>query len=450
MSGFSIDKQTLDDLNLAGRFRKGAVIGLFDRTRTRQGRMRLEAMFRNPLTDAQAINARSAVFRYFHEARVEFPFGDELTDAAEFYIGASGARSRMSAAAGILAGKVRSMFVPDGSFAKLQEGMSALLRIIGHTAALLKRLPAEGSPIRERSQRFFAAFGDAALERIAAAADRPDMPLWEMVRLDGWLRADCGSAVADMMDLIYDMDLCISVASAAAELRLTYAEAQPAEAHLFEIKGVRHISLADAVPNDITIDDSRNLYFLTGINMAGKSTFMKAVSIATYLAHAGFPVAAESMRFSPIDGICTSINVPDNIEMGYSHFYAEVLRVKHIAELVGQGKRLLVVFDELFKGTNVKDAFDATLAVTAAFASHAGCRFIVSTHIVEVGEALAQRCANVQFHYFPTGFDGSKLLYPYRLEEGISHDRHGMTIIRNEGILDIIAGCGDRSEQKPE
>ena len=95
------------------------------------------------------------------------------------------------------------------------------------------------------------------------------------------------------------------------------------------------------------------------------------------------------------------------------------------------------MFDELFKGTNVKDAYDGTLAVTAAFAEYHDCLFIVSTHIIEVGEAL-RGSSNVQFVYLPTIMDGNRPRYTYRLQEGITEDRQGMMIIRNEGILELI------------
>jgi DNA mismatch repair ATPase MutS len=114
--------------------------------------------------------------------------------------------------------------------------------------------------------------------------------------------------------------------------------------------------------------------------------------------------------------------------------------VKSIAQRVAEGRNLFVIFDELFKGTNVKDAYDATLAVTDAYASHRNCLYIISTHIVEVGPALSEKCGNVQFRFLPTQMDGTRLIYPYKLAEGISADRHGMTIIKNEKILDIIRG----------
>jgi DNA mismatch repair ATPase MutS len=112
--------------------------------------------------------------------------------------------------------------------------------------------------------------------------------------------------------------------------------------------------------------------------------------------------------------------------------------VKAVAEDVSAGRNLLVIFDELFKGTNVKDAYDATLAVTAAFADYHNCLFIISTHIIEVAEALGVKCRNLQFVFFPTIMEGAMPRYTYRLQEGVTSDRHGMMIIENEGILKML------------
>ncbi len=120
--------------------------------------------------------------------------------------------------------------------------------------------------------------------------------------------------------------------------------------------------------NDVSLHREKNLVFLTGANMAGKSTFLRALSTALYVAHMGFPVAAEAMEFSVMDGIYTTVNLPDNLGIGASHFYAEVLRVKKVAAELSMGKSLFIVFDELFRGTNVKDAHEATVAVSLAFA----------------------------------------------------------------------------------
>jgi DNA mismatch repair ATPase MutS len=93
----------------------------------------------------------------------------------------------------------------------------------------------------------------------------------------------------------------------------------------------------------------------------------------------------------------------------------------------------------LFKGTNVKDAYDGTLAVTEAFAGYSTCLFIVSTHIIEVGEVL-KTLPNVQCAFMPTVMDGVHPRYTYQLQGGITEDRQGMMIIQNEGILELIEG----------
>ncbi|HXO77901.1 MAG TPA: hypothetical protein VN824_21750, partial [Puia sp.] len=244
--------------------------------------------------------------------------------------------------------------------------------------------------------------------------------------------------LARLLEIIYKLDLYIAVSRTAAEKGFSFAHALPAEDYIVHAHDLRHPCLDKAVGNPVLLDRHRNVVFLTGANMAGKSTFMKSFGIALYLAHMGFPVAARDMVFSIKDGIYTSINVPDNLSLGYSHFYAEVQRVKTIAESVGNSKSLVVIFDELFKGTNVKDAYDATLAITAAFAEYRNCGFIISTHIIEVGEVLRERYNNLQFAYLPTVMEGKVPRYTYTITEGITSDRHGMMIIEQEGILDII------------
>ena len=83
---FTVDKQTLDDLNLLGKYRSNSIYNVFRRTHTQGGEMVLEQMFRNPLSDADAINKRSAVFEYFQQKNLEFPFDRKLLDAVEYYL----------------------------------------------------------------------------------------------------------------------------------------------------------------------------------------------------------------------------------------------------------------------------------------------------------------------------------------------------------------------------
>jgi DNA mismatch repair ATPase MutS len=175
---------------------------------------------------------------------------------------------------------------------------------------------------------------------------------------------------------------------------------------------------------------------------------MKSLSIALYMAHMGFPVAAKQMQFSVLDGMFTTINLPDNLGMGASHFYVEVLRIKKIALELKQGKNLFVLFDEMFRGTNVKDACEATIAFTEAFAGKRNSQFVISTHIIEAGEVLQKKCDNINFVYLPTIMDGNKPVYTYSLKQGLTADRHGMVIVKNEGILEILKSGLERMSNR--
>jgi DNA mismatch repair ATPase MutS len=244
--------------------------------------------------------------------------------------------------------------------------------------------------------------------------------------------------IRQILQFIYHLDVYIAVAKVAEERQLCFPKALREKDQGLKARDVFHLLLSKPVSNTIELTCEKNMVFLTGANMAGKSTFMKTLGIAVFLAHAGFPVPASSMEFSVMDGLYTTINLPDNLGMGTSHFYAEVLRVKKVAKELGASKILFIIFDELFRGTNVKDAYEATIAITSAFAKKSYSMFIISTHIIEAGDVLKSTFNNIQFLYLPTKMNGSVPEYTYTLERGITNDRHGMIIIQNERILEIL------------
>ena len=145
------------------------------------------------------------------------------------------------------------------------------------------------------------------------------------------------------------------------------------------------------------------------------------------------------MQTCVLDGLITTINLPDNFGAGYSHFYTEVKRVKFVAERIRQRDRLLVIFDELFRGTNVKDAYEGSLRVVQAFTDINKGFFIISTHIVEAAKDLATY-KNIQFNYLPTEMINGKPVFDYRLREGITDDRIGLWILENEGVFSVLKG----------
>jgi DNA mismatch repair ATPase MutS len=227
------------------------------------------------------------------------------------------------------------------------------------------------------------------------------------------------------------------VAQIAIKHKLVFPTVHPKRSGILKVEGVYHPLLKNAVANSLVMDKDITQVFLTGANMAGKSTFLRSFSTAVYIAHMGFPVAAASMEFSVMDGVYTTINLPDNLGIGASHFYAEVLRVKKVAKELNDGQSIFVLFDELFRGTNVKDAYEGTVAVCNAFSNRPDSKFIISSHIIEAADDLKKK-PNVSFYYLPTIMNGPVPEYTYTLREGVTNDKHGMIIINNEGVLDIL------------
>lgn len=441
---FIADKQTLEDLNLLGKFKQNSVFSLFNKMETRGGERLLETMFKEPMTNAHVINERSRVFAYFQTKDLQFPISkDEFAVVAD-YLDSAGDQNLILAGFNMLTKKILSYTVKDERFQQMQSGLKFSIKVLKQLITFVDGLQAEenvAGPYASQLSALKAILGHKVLNFLQEAENGEAMPLLKLVRLDYILRQVLREEMMQLITIIYELDVFLAVSRAAALHGFSYAQALPkSNSSTLDVKDFRHPCIKGAVGNSLSLNEESNVLFLTGANMAGKSTLMKSFGINFYLAHMGFPVAAKEMIFSLKDGLYSSINVSDNLELGMSHFYAEVLRVKRVAEAVRDDKDLLVIFDELFKGTNVKDAYDATLAVTEAFAENRNCFFVISTHIIEVGEVLEQHCQNIQFAFLPTVMKGAVPHYPYLLSKGITSDRHGMLIIENEGIMDILLG----------
>lgn len=437
---FIADKQTLEDLNLVGKYKPNSVYSIFNQVKTAGGERLLDEMFRNPLKDPETINQRSSIFKYFQDKNLEFPFKNEEFNVIENYLSMGTAGNTLSVMTGVFYRKIAESLLRDDQFQMIYIGLLNAIAGLKALGEFFNTLKEDDHPYQNLLRKAKAIFADTRLTWLSSPDHITDLPVMKVAKYDCLLRNTLRKEMEQLLEIVYDLDVYIAVSKVARAKNLTYALALPKETNLFKTKGLRHPALERAVGNPLIFSEANNFLFLTGANMAGKSTFMKAFGIAVYMAHMGFPVAADEMTFSIKDGLYSSINVPDNLNLGLSHFYAEVLRVKHVAEEVASGKNLVVIFDELFKGTNVKDAYDATLAVTGSFSKYRNCLFIISTHIIEVGAALGEGCENIQLAYLPTVMQGNVPKYTYQLKEGITSDRQGMMIIENENILELIQG----------
>ncbi len=437
---FTTDKQTQEDLNIYGKQGTDSILSLFNRTATLNGSKLLEEMFRYPLSDVEAINARAENISYLGRINAVFSFSSEQFDRAEQYMVNTDERTKLSSEKPTLEKKLSNLVASNADYKQIVEGINALTEIMREVHSLLNNiLLLAGSPFKNdpETQSIQTLLTTEPFSLILQENPKAKLPHEKLAGYDAMLRFRYRETVKQVLQYIYRLDVYITVARTATERNYIFPKALPKEEHIIKIAGFYHPQLKNAVGNNLTITPDSNIVFLTGANMAGKSTFMKSLGIAMYLAHMGFPVAAREMEFSVLDGIYTTINLPDNLGIGASHFYAEVLRIKKIAKELSMGKNIFVIFDELFRGTNVKDAYEATIAITTAFAKKRDSVFVISTHIIEAGEVLKEQ-ANISFKYLPTRMNGTTPEYTYTLENGITDDRHGMIIINNEGILELL------------
>jgi DNA mismatch repair ATPase MutS len=145
------------------------------------------------------------------------------------------------------------------------------------------------------------------------------------------------------------------------------------------------------------------------------------------------------MELSLFDGLVSNINVVDNVVKGESYFYNEVQRIKNTILKITDGRKWLVLIDELFKGTNIEDAMKCSTVVIEGLIKIQDSLFILSTHLYEISNAL-QKHSNIDFKYFETTVQDEQLTFSYQLKDGVSNDRLGYLILKNEKVIELLEG----------
>ena len=261
----------------------------------------------------------------------------------------------------------------------------------------------------------------------------PEKNLYFAYHLRGRYKTD----TLELIEIFSRLEAWYSMAMAVKKFQLKFPEFSEQEEPFFETKGLYHILLQSPVAYDLSLHQNENFLFLTGANMAGKSTLIKSIGSSVFLAHIGMGVPAKFMRLSLFDGLLTNSNVSDNIAKGESYFFNEVQRIKNTIYKINDGKKWLVLIDELFKGTNVQDAMKCSLTVIKGFLKIKTSLFILSTHLYEIGEELKQ-FPNIVFKYFETNVLEDQLEFSYQLKDGISNDRIGYVILRREKVVEML------------
>ncbi len=138
------------------------------------------------------------------------------------------------------------------------------------------------------------------------------------------------------------------------------------------------------VDNPASIPGWKHFTIITGANMAGKSTYLRTVGVNLVLAMTGSAVIAEEMTFQPAS-LVTSIRTRDSLQKSESYFYAELKRLKYIIDRLHEGEKLIILLDEILKGTNSRDKQSGSIALLEKLLRY-NASGLVATHDLALGE----------------------------------------------------------------
>ncbi len=260
--------------------------------------------------------------------------------------------------------------------------------------------------------------------------------------IEAW-RGACGPQIGKWTAAIGEFEALCALAGFAYERpQATFPELLEQSDPLFEASGLHHplIPPAESIANDVsiggTIPGAARLWIVSGSNMSGKSTLMRAIGLNAVLAWAGAPVTCSRLRISPLY-IGASMRANDSVIDHKSRFYAEIERLRDIVNLSRAGKPTLFLLDELLSGTNSHDRRIGAAALVRGLVER-GAIGLVTTHdlalaqIAEIPEeTLGGKAINV---HFEDHLEGGRILFDYRLRPGVVTRSNALELMRAVGL----------------
>lgn len=434
------DKTTLSDLSVFNHEEEYSVFHKINLTRTVGGREKLKQHFGHSLNSIRAIKNVQQTIKLFMKNEADWPLqisnGSILMIHKYFETGIDQPPARPTPTST----KYYMLFhKSDYSLIKFSVGHS--FDFIKGIHKIIDTYLTEDTPenLKNLLEKAKILSNKRAFAPILEKEKKEDLSSTEILTLGHYLRNHYKQQFFELIDVYFHLDAFYGMAMAVKKYRLVFPEFQESAEPVLKAERIYHILLKEPVAYDIELNKKNNFIFLTGANMAGKSTFIKAVGNAVFLAHIGMGVPAKSMHLSLFDGLLSNINVVDNIVKGESYFYNEVQRIRNTILKINDGRKWLILIDELFKGTNVQDAMKCSTVVIEGLLKIRSSLFILSTHLYEIGDHLKQY-PNIDFKYFETDVTNEKLTFSYRLLDGISNDRLGYLILKREKVIELLDG----------
>ena len=305
---------------------------------------------------------------------------------------------------------------------------------------LQARLSADGHSAPLCMRKLNRILGFAELRSGAAILHFPiqAFTLWDfhvLFALERWRRA-AGTHIRDWLDALGEMD-CLSALATARRDNPTWTLPQFHEQHLLRAEGLGHPLIPDdrRIANDVEVGPPGTLLLVTGSNMSGKSTLLRAIGLNTVLANAGGCVCALGLHLSACE-LQTSIRVQDSLELGLSYFMAALARLKGVvdaAERQPGGRALLYLLDEILQGTNSVERSIAVRAV-ARHLLDARAIGVMTTHDLSIAGEEPLKSSAVLVHFSENVDESGHMAFDYRLRPGLATSRNALRLMQMIGI----------------
>jgi DNA mismatch repair protein MutS len=433
-----IDKTTYDDLSLFEHEEEYSIFHKLNFTRTRGGRDWLLEYFNNPFSDLKRITETQKILSLILQHEAEWPLSisnGTIMVMEKLY---ETALDEIPPYANLINATTFKLFHgPDYSILKYSVGHFAdFIRGINKLVTLLD-IPECPKLLSSSLDRIKFLLSHETARSLNDIKPHTPFSVSQVVYYGHYVRNQFKNAALELINIYGMLDAWYSMAMATKKYQLVMPVFLDQQQPDIDAKSLYHILLLQPVAYNVQMNQKSNFFFLTGANMGGKSTFIKATGIAVFMAHLGMGVPAKEMRLTLFDGILSNINVVDNISKGESYFFNEVQRIKNTILKINDNRKWLVLIDELFKGTNVQDAMKCSTTVIKGLIKISGSLFILSTHLYEIGEELKQY-PNISFKYFETEVNDDQLNFSYQLKDGISNDRLGYLILKREKVVEML------------
>ncbi len=434
------DRITLKDLSIFSSDGSDDVFALIDATTTHAGRAALRKHIHHPPDTYTALAGIQEAIKFWASNPGLWPeviSNGTLVMLEKYFESADNASAPPSGISLVSSAFVQKIlhrqqyFLTQFSITHLRDFLQGCTQL-----SEISAIPEVPTSLKRELDALTDALGHRLTQRVLAVTKETSYR--ELAQLNYHVRREMKNMISRMTDVYARLDAWHAMAASTAKNNWVFPELIPAKPICFDAAGMYHPLLHTPVPYTLSLGENHHFLLLTGANMSGKTTFMRALGVGALMAHLGMGVPATKLRISFLQGIITNMHVEDNILKGESYFFAEVQRMKQTAEKIGQDKPHLVLMDELFKGTNVHDAYECTKGVIDGLLLHKDHLMILSTHLYEVARQLEDN-KEISFSYFVTQLaSDDSFRFTYELKQGISNDRIGYRILQKEGVIDLL------------